>query len=255
MSGSGTNLGITEPVASGILFHTTRSWVPGDVDAIIRGFRPHSHLGEIVRRCLPHLPVEAAAELIDAITKTVVVESRLSLVAIRGNRDNPWNRFTDHEWFDLTRRMVSRGVRMNGQYFEDYGQVSCKVVTTAGVGFLVDALQNLVEPEIMKYHGLGTGTNAEDVADTALQTELTTQYNPNSTRATGTLTEGSGANVFRSVATNTLDGSATITEHGILSQAATGGGVLLDRSVFTGLPLISGDSLQSTYDLTFTAGG
>jgi hypothetical protein len=92
------------------------------------------------------------------------------------------------------------------------------------------------------------------VGDTALQTELTTQYNPDSTRATGSTTEAS-ATVFRTVGTNTFDASAAITEHGILSQAATGGGVLLDRSQFSAVNVANADSLQSTYDLTINTGG
>lgn len=134
------------------------------------------------------------------------------------------------------------------------GLASLRVVTTAGVNFIVDAFQNTVEVENLKFHGLGTGTNAEAAADTALQTELTTEYQTNNTRPTGTTTEGASANVYRTVATNTVDASAAVTEHGIFSQAATGGGTLLDRSVFSVVNLVSGDSLQSTYDLTFTAG-
>ena len=137
---------------------------------------------------------------------------------------------------------------------EDLGLASLRVVTTAGVGFIVDAFQNAVELETMKYHGLGTGTNAEASSDTALQTELATEYSPNNTRATGSTTEAA-ANIYRTVGTNTVDASAAVTEHGVLSQAATGGGVLLDRSVFAVINLVSSDSLQTTYDLTITAGG
>ena len=68
--------------------------------------------------------------------------------------------------------------------------------------------------------------------------------------ATGSLTEGAGANVFRTVGTNTVDSAAAVTEWGLLSQAATGGGSLFDRQVFSALNLASGDSLQTTYDLT-----
>lgn len=135
----------------------------------------------------------------------------------------------------------------------DYGLASLRVVTDNGVGYIVDAFQNLVELENMKYHGIGTGTNAEAASNTALQTELSTAYNPDSTRATGSTTE-SAANVYRTVGTNTVDGSAAVTEHGIFSQAATGGGVLLDRSVFSAVNLANGDSLQTTYDLTFSSG-
>jgi len=135
----------------------------------------------------------------------------------------------------------------------DLGVVSCRVVTTTGCGFIVDAFQNLVELENMKYHGFGTGSNAEAAGNTALHTELTTEYAVNSTRPTGSTTEAS-ATVYRTVATLSPDASAAITEHGIFDQAATGGGVLLDKSLFTVINLISGDSLQTTYDLTFTAG-
>lgn len=144
-------------------------------------------------------------------------------------------------------------IRKNG-YVEDLGIVSLRVVTTAGVNFLVDVWQNSVELENMKFHAIGTGSTAEAVGDTALVTELTTQYNPDNTRATGSLTEGASANIFRTVGTNAVDASVAITEHGILTQAATGGGTLWDRSVFSAINLGSGDSLQSTYDCTITAG-
>src|SRR5262245_12669619 len=137
----------------------------------------------------------------------------------------------------------------------DYGLASMRVVTTAGVNFIVDAFQNTTEVENFKFHGFGTGTNAEAVGDTALQTELTTQYNPDNTRPTGSQTEGA-ANVYRTVGTVTIDsGTPAVTEHGILTQAATGGGTLLDRSVFSAINLVANDAIQATYDLTFANGG
>lgn len=144
-----------------------------------------------------------------------------------------------------------RHVKADGEIL-DLGLAGMRVVTTAGVGFIVDAFQNSVELENMKYHGLGTGNTAEASGDTALVTELTTEYNPNSTRATGSLTEGASGNIFRTVGTNTVDASAAVVEHGIFS--ASSAGVLLDRTVFSVVNLASGDSLQTTYDLTFTAG-
>lgn len=137
----------------------------------------------------------------------------------------------------------------------DYGVVSHRVVTTAGVNFIVDAFQNTVELENMKYHGFGTGGTAEASGDTTLVTELTTQYNPDSTRPTGTTTEGASANIYRTVATLTPDagGTIAITEHGVFS--ATSAGTLLDRSLFSVVNVVAGsDSLQATYELTLTAG-
>lgn len=124
------------------------------------------------------------------------------------------------------------------------------LIVNAGENFLVDAWQNLVELEIMRYHGIGTGTTAPTETDTALQAELTTQYNPDNTRATGSLGEGASPNIFRTVGTNSVDAAVAITEWGLFSQAATGGGTMWSRVTFSAINLASGDSLQTTYDLT-----
>jgi len=137
----------------------------------------------------------------------------------------------------------------------DYGLASLRVVTTAGVNFLTDAWQGTQNLSTLRYHGIGSGTNAEATGDTALQTEFTTQLTPASTRATGTLTEGASANIFRTVGSNVVNSSVTAAEHGIFNQAATGGGTLWDRSQFTGVGLVNGNTFQTTYDLTTAAGG
>lgn len=181
---------------------------------------------------------------------------------------NAWRaRNLPNLWRGLRRVMLARALRLPHFYGQlwvthlradgtvlDYGLVSMRVVTDTGVGFIVDAFQNLVEAENMKYHGLGTGTNAEAAGDTALQTELTTEYNPNSTRATGTTTEGASGNIYRTVATNTIDsGTPAVTEHGVFS--ASSAGVLLDRSKFAAINMVANDGLQTTYDLTLASGG
>ncbi len=147
-------------------------------------------------------------------------------------------------------------ITANGEEF-DYGLASLRVVTTAFVNRVTDSMQNqTANPiDVFNFHGIGTGAAAEAVGDTALQTELTTEYNPDNTRATGTKAEGASPNIYQTVGTNTVDAAAAITEHGIFTQAATGGGVLCDRSVFSVINLANGDSLQTTYELTWTAGG
>lgn len=140
-------------------------------------------------------------------------------------------------------------------WIEDYGVLSRQVVTTAGVGFLVDAFQNTKELENLKYHGYGTGGTAEASGDTALVTELTTQYATDNTRPTGTTTEGASANIYRSVGTLDPDSAVAITEHGLFDQAANSGGTLWDRSLFSVINVsASGDTLETTYDCTFAAG-
>lgn len=152
----------------------------------------------------------------------------------------------------LTSQLAIRH-RHKGQW-TDYGVVGYRVITTVGVGFIVDAWQNLVEMENMKYHGCGTGNTAEASGDTALVTESTTALNPDSTRATGTQTEPSSVSL-KSTGTALFDATAAIVEHGLFSQAATGGGVLFDRTVFAAINVVSGDSIQFDYTVTLSAGG
>lgn len=172
-----------------------------------------------------------------------------------------------HLWRGARRVLAARALHLSHFYGSLYlthiradgnvtelGLASMRVVTTTGVGYIVDAFQNITEVENLKYHGIGTGNTAEASADTALVTESTTALNPDSTRATGSTTEGATGNIYRTVGTLTVDATVACVEHGVFSAASTGTGTLLDRSVFSTVTLASGDSLQATYDLTFTAG-
>lgn len=148
-------------------------------------------------------------------------------------------------------------IRADGERV-DLGLASLRLVTTAGVVYIcADMASGANDINLFRYHGIGTGSTAEAVGDTALVTESTTALNPDSTRATGSQAQGTSGNhaTYTTVGTLTADASIAAVEHGIFTQAATGGGTLLDRSVFTVVNLASGDSLQSTYVLTVNSGG
>jgi hypothetical protein len=128
-----------------------------------------------------------------------------------------------------------------------YGVVSRRVVTTAFVNFVTDQLQT--ETSVFgdfKYHDSGVGTTAENVADTAIETT------DGESRATGTQTE-SAANAYRSVGTISYTSTKAITEHGLFNDSSAG--TLMDRSVFSAINVVSGDSIQFTYTLTISSGG
>lgn len=152
-------------------------------------------------------------------------------------------------------RLWAKHISASGEV-TDYGLISMRVVTTVGANYIAGCFAGTVgySATNMRYHGIGTGSTAEAVGDTALAAEITGSLNPDNTRATGTLATGSSNNIFRTVGTNTVDGTVSVREHGIFSQASTAGGTLLDRSVFSAISMSSGDSLQTTYELTFTAG-
>lgn len=138
----------------------------------------------------------------------------------------------------------------------DYGLLGRRVVTDAGVAYLAaDIGGGASDSNLFKYHGYGTGTTAEAANQTALTTELTTEYATNSTRPTGS--QANATNTYTTVGTLAPDsgGVLAITEHGIFS--ATSAGTLWDRTKFSAVNLDStaGDSLATTYVLTLPAGG
>ena len=145
-----------------------------------------------------------------------------------------------------------------GLALEHFGLASLRVVTNNGVAFIVNAFLGTTALTNMKYHGIGTGTAAELVGDSALGTECTTALNPDNTRATGT-TVAFASNIYQTVATNNVDAATPVTEHGIFSSptvaVASGTNVLFDRSVFAAVNLGIGDGIQTDYRGTFTPGG
>jgi hypothetical protein len=133
----------------------------------------------------------------------------------------------------------------------DYGIVSRAKVTAEFVNFLTDQLQ--AEDSTIgdfKYHLSGTDATAEANTHTSLLGAIGT------TRTVGTQTEGASANIYSSVATITYSASAAVTEHGIFNAAYSSSqadGVLLDRSAFSAVNVISDDTITYTYQLTNTA--
>lgn len=130
----------------------------------------------------------------------------------------------------------------------DYGLLSARVVTDAGVAFLVDDWDNNAK-DITNFnaHGMGTTNTAESASDTALGAEV-------ETRQTGTKSQPA-ANQIRSVGTITATATRAIVEHGLFDSTTVAGSTLWDRSVFSTINLSSGDSIQFTYTLTVNSGG
>jgi len=128
---------------------------------------------------------------------------------------------------------------------EDLGIIATRVVTDAFVALIVDALMGTGSLTGFKYHQSGTGTTAESAADTDLEL-------PVESRVAGTQAEYA-PNVYETVATITYSAAYTITEHGVFN--ADTGGVLMDRSVFAGISVAAGDSIEFTYRITFNSGG
>jgi len=131
---------------------------------------------------------------------------------------------------------------------EDYGVVSLRVVTTAWVTAMATLMFDGSGPAATAYdyHDSGVGTTAENVSNTDIETT------DGESRVAGTASNPA-AGQYRNVGTISYTTTKAITEHGLFS--ASTGGTLLDRSVFSAINVVSGDSIQFTYTLSFSAGG
>ncbi len=184
-------------------------------------------------------------------------------------------------WRQANQRNLRRGLRkiilaralrlptMYGQLFltvlradgsvEELGLAGMRVVTTVGVKFICDDLNNnTADVSTLKFHGFGTGGTAEAVGDTALVTEEAGANYTGGTRPVGTQASATVSTnaTYTTVATHSPVAGTTprpITEHGIFSAATVG--TLLDRTLFSVVNLvINADSLQATYVFTEVAG-
>lgn len=129
----------------------------------------------------------------------------------------------------------------------NYGVLSRRLVTNAGVAWLASAFTNTVEPEILNYHDCGTGTTAESAGQTALVTPF------GGSRVTGTQSTPGSTNVYRSVATIPFTSTLAITEHGIFTASSSG--TMFDRSLFSAINVVNGNSIEFTWELTLPSGG
>lgn len=116
------------------------------------------------------------------------------------------------------------------------------IITNAGRQLIIDRLQ-AGTAAVSDYLAIGTGTNAAAAGDTSLQTELAraqgvlSQPDPHTDRCVYTFPAGIG--------------TGDITEAGRLNAASSG--TLVGRQVFAAVPKGPDDSLEITYDLTYSA--
>ncbi len=131
-------------------------------------------------------------------------------------------------------------------------EIKDKVITTAFVNKLVDMMQSdaAAEMDDFKWHWSGTGTQAEAVGDTGLLAGLTST----GTRPlTGTQTEGTSSNIYKSVCTVTYDGTYNIREHGFFGSSSTG--VLADRTMFAVIAVADTNKIEFTFTMEYSSGG
>jgi len=114
------------------------------------------------------------------------------------------------------------------------------VITTVGKAFVTLTLSS----SIGKYIGWGTGTGTAAVGDTVLFTEAA------ETRVSGTqsqVTTTTTNDTYQCAGTLVSLSGQTITNAGVLSASTSG--TLILHSDFTGVPLLTNDSIAFTFKL------
>lgn len=165
-------------------------------------------------------------------------EIKLSFRILAAAATAPWNG-------DVTPVGRLYATKVSGNKRTDLGLICTKVVTDAGVAYLVGCLTGANTSNVFRHHASGTGTTAELATQTVLTTEV-------ASRTAGTQVVGSSANIYRTIGTIAYGSTFAVTEHGIFSAASAG--TLLDRSMFAAINVINGDSIEFTYELTLPSG-
>ncbi len=128
--------------------------------------------------------------------------------------------------------------------------ISANLITNVGLAIAAGQLNGVTTAPVTAI-AIGTGTTAAAAADTALQTEATTNGGARGAATTSRVTTTVTNDTSQWVKTFTFSGTFAITEEGLLDNN-TSGGNLLARQVFSAVNVVSGDSLQITHKVVNT---
>lgn len=130
--------------------------------------------------------------------------------------------------------------------FQDSMLVS-NLVTNAGMAAVAGRINGSGSPAAFTYIAIGTGNTAAAATDTALVTESSGNGADRAAATVSLVTTDVTNDTARLVKTFTFTGSFALTESGVFNAAS--GPTLLARQVFSAINVISGDSLQITWDI------
>ncbi len=120
------------------------------------------------------------------------------------------------------------------------------LITTVGFALAAGRLMGSGTPAAATGIAVGTGATAANIADTTLQTELSTDGLSRGAGSLSLVTTGGANDTAQATITYTVSGSHAVTESGILNNVSSGG-TLLCRQVFSAINVVSGDTLAITW--------
>jgi hypothetical protein len=135
------------------------------------------------------------------------------------------------EVFDKDGNLKSRKVQKN-------------LITSAGLGWVASYINGAVPPSNMSHLGVGTGTTAAAIGNTALETEVLSRVAATKSVVTTTVTN----DTMRFVATiQNVSTAKDITEAALFNASTSG--TMFNRAVFSAVSLAATDSMQLTLDV------
>lgn len=129
--------------------------------------------------------------------------------------------------------------------------VVANLITNAGFALVAGRINGSGSPAAATYIGVGTGTTAANVANTALETEITDSGLERASASVSLVTTTVTNDTAQMVVTFTVTGTKAVTESGVLNASSSGS--LLCRQVFSAINVVSGDSLQITWKIKASA--
>jgi hypothetical protein len=130
--------------------------------------------------------------------------------------------------------------------YNSYKLLISNLVTNAGMAGVASRVNGNGAEAAFTYIAIGTGTTAAAATDTTLQTEITTNGGQRAAATASRTTTDVTNDTATLVNTFTFTGSFAITESGVLNAASAG--TMLARQVFSAINVVSGDSLQITWN-------
>jgi|ERR1700694_1896030 len=133
----------------------------------------------------------------------------------------------------------------DGELFEER-DLGTGVITNAGVALWAADWNNATATiKLATWHDSGTGVTAPTISDTVMQTPT------GGARVQGT--QSNINNVYKTIATLAYGSTFAITEWGLFTAITTG--TMFDHRTFAAINVLSGDTIQFTYQLTLVSGG
>ena len=138
-----------------------------------------------------------------------------------------------------------------GDILRGLRELFATVITNVGLAIITNRI--IQAGTAPKYIGWGTGAGTAAVGDTTLFTEALVNLTAGSTdHTTGTearTTTTQTNDTYTVTGTRAATGSGTVTNAGLWDAAS--GGVLFVKGDFTGIGLVSGDSIAFTFNVKF----